>query len=275
MRVSLTVLCLVAAASLAAAGSETEDVFQRARTRLKQAGTPGEAENALSLMKQAAAMGHAEATGAVGFFYATGKGVEKDEATAAEWFRKGAELGGPKAMLNFGKALVEGRGIAENATAGREWIDKAAATGLAEAELEVGQAYFFGRSGRAVNYPYAVRYLERAAERNNAAAQSTLGVMVRDGIGTAQDLVRAENWLRKAAAQCDAKAQAALAHLLGPTNKDPARRLEALTFLVMAVEQGEITATKILADLGESVKSEELAEARKQAAKAAGGHPAR
>ena len=73
--------------------------FELARLYLR--GSEGVRKNAarsMELMKAAADQGHAEAMGGVGYFYASGTAVPKDDAVALTWFRKGAEAGGAKGV---------------------------------------------------------------------------------------------------------------------------------------------------------------------------------
>ena len=60
------------------------------------------------------------------------------------------------------------------------------------------------------NYEQAVRLLRPWAERGDAWAQYSLGVMYYRGRGVAQDDAQAREWLEKAAAQGNANAQFSL-----------------------------------------------------------------
>ena len=70
---------------------DPEAIFQKGRAHLSGKGALKSPAKALELMKQAAEMGHAEALGGVGYFYATGTAVPRDDQEAVKWFRKGAE----------------------------------------------------------------------------------------------------------------------------------------------------------------------------------------
>ena len=58
-------------------------------------------ERAIEYYEQAAQLGHAEAQYNLGFMYATGKGVTKDELKAKEWWTASAEQGDEKAIKNL------------------------------------------------------------------------------------------------------------------------------------------------------------------------------
>ena len=90
--------------------------------------------------------------------------------------------------------------------------------------------------------------------------------MLENGQGTGVDDAQAEAWYRKAAQQGHLKAQANLGRLLGPEVQDPKRRVEALTWLILAAKQGEITAQKLLDSVKKGLNPDEVAQARKLAA---------
>jgi hypothetical protein len=79
--------------------------------------------------------------------------------------------------------------------------------GDAQAQFELGGAFYSGKFGLATNYVEAVKWFRKAAERNFAKAQLTLGFCYANGLGVAKDAVEAVNWYRKAAGQNLAEAQ--------------------------------------------------------------------
>ena len=72
--------------------------------------------------------------------------------------------------------------------------------GDAEAQSTLGVMY---RDGRSVpqDYAEAIRWFRAAANHGDAAAQFNLGVMYKNGDGVPQDYVEAHMWLNLAAAQ--------------------------------------------------------------------------
>ena len=94
---SWTVLALAAALCLgmcapALAGEDGADV-QALVDQGAEAWNAGDMATALERMKEAAALGSADAQYAVGYMYAEGEGVEQDYAVAEEYFRQAAEQG--------------------------------------------------------------------------------------------------------------------------------------------------------------------------------------
>lgn len=235
--------------------------FELGRIYLKGDGVTKNATRALELMRSAADQGHPEAMGAVGFFYANGMGVPKDMAKAVEWFRKGAEGGGAKAQLNLGNLLVSGNGVEKDEAEGRKWIKAAAEQNLTDALWAEGCIHYFGKYGVQVDFAAAYPCLLKSAEQGHPEAQNLVGVMLENGQGVAPDENRALDWFRKAAEDGLARSQMNLGRLLGLESADQARRLEALAWLSLAADQGDVTAEKLFPPLA----PDELSQVRKLA----------
>jgi uncharacterized protein len=256
-----------------ATGSETttaeaEALFQQARAALRGDGVPKDVKKAYELMGTAAAAGHAEAIGGMGYFHSTGTAVVKDGKMALEWFRKGAEKGSSKAQLNLGKMLLEGAdgGAEETRREGLSWIIRAAEAKLPEAALTYGNILYFGDHGVEKDSVKAAHYFGVAADQGLAEAQNFLGMMREMGLGLPVDEAMAKEWFRKAADQGNPKAQANLGRLLNPLSDQKQVREEALFWLVISANAGEVTAQKSLEDALPGLKEGELATARKRAA---------
>ena len=65
----------------------------------------------------------------LGFMSATGKGVTKDAAMAAAWYRRAAEQGYAYAQGNLGVMYDNGRGVPEDLVYAYMWFNLAAAQG--------------------------------------------------------------------------------------------------------------------------------------------------
>lgn len=241
--------------------------FELARIYLK--GSDGVSKNLMrsfELMTSSANQGHAEAIGGIGFFYASGTAVPKDNAKAVEWFRKGAEAGGAKAQLNLGRMLAEGKGVEKNEAEGRKWIKAAADQGQTDAAFAMGAICYFGDYGQAVDYKAAYPYLLKAAEAGHPEAQNMVGILWDTALLEKKDVKEAEKWFRKAAHQGHIKAQSNLGRLLGPWGgTDAVRRIEGIKWLLIADSQHEVTAGKVLAEVLPNMDEAEVAKAKMQA----------
>ncbi len=81
-----------------------------------------------------------------------------------------------------------------------------------------------------------------SAERGDADAQYSLGVMYRDGYGAPQDAAEAGRWFRRAAVQGHASAQSDLGHLYDEGRGVPKDDAEALRWYRLAADQGVVVA---------------------------------
>jgi TPR repeat protein len=74
---------------------------------------------------------------ALGSVYEDGRGLAKDEAEAARWYRKAAERGNTYGMVALALMYDNGRGVAKDITEALKWYRKAAKLGneLAQREL--------------------------------------------------------------------------------------------------------------------------------------------
>ena len=77
----------------------------------------------------------------VGLNYMLGRGVEKDEAQAVQWFRKGAELGDEDARYWLGVCYYHGQGVEQDYAQAAQLYQKAAEQGHKEAQLALADCY--------------------------------------------------------------------------------------------------------------------------------------
>ena len=167
------------------------------------------------VLKAEAEKGDAEAQCNLGFMYASGRGVTKDEFEAAKWFRKASEQGDAKAQYFLGFMNASGRGVTKDEKEAVHWFRKAAEQGYAEAvnwlrkaseqgdaeaQYALGFIYISGR-GVTKDKKQAIYWCREAAKRGNTKAQSNLGVQYSMGAGVAKDYVESYKWRLLAAAQ--------------------------------------------------------------------------
>ncbi|MCM1261549.1 MAG: sel1 repeat family protein [Butyrivibrio sp.] len=80
-------------------------------------------------MKSYAEQGYAEAQYYLGLMYDDGKGVERNPAQAAEWYRKAAEQGIAAAQSNLGAMYETGDGVQTDYALAKKWYSLAAKQG--------------------------------------------------------------------------------------------------------------------------------------------------
>jgi TPR repeat protein len=233
------------------------------------ADTKGDYAAELALLKPAAASGQVWAENNLGLLYAHGRGVARDDALAAFWFKKAADKGDQSAAMNLAGLYFSGRVKPEDPTQAAE-MDKArsklelaslqldcyqkndpqtctklqkslldgASTGDPEAELRLGDAYYFGLAGLPRDLGLSVAWTSKAANQNLKEAESKLALYYSIGTGVAQDDARALSWTEKAADQGDLLAQLSAAHSYEAgvgTRADPAK---AFSWYLAAAKAG-------------------------------------
>ncbi len=149
--------------------------------------------------------GDAVAQYVTGLMYRSGKGVEKDYAKAAVWFRKAGNQGYAQAQLNLGLLYRNGQGVERSAVEAVTWYRKAAERGDTVAQYNLGAMYNEG-IGVLKDSAEAFKWCRKAAEQGYPDAQYQISGMYFKGIGVQEDKVEAGKWLRKAADQGHARA---------------------------------------------------------------------
>src|ERR1039458_8593653 len=108
-------------------------------------------------------------------------------------YKAKAEQGNAEAQFNLGFCYDDGRGVAKNYAKAAKWYRKAAEQNFAPAQFNLGCCYDKGQGVRK-NKVEAVKWYRKAAEQNYAPAQSNLGYCYDNGRGVASDYVEAVKW---------------------------------------------------------------------------------
>jgi len=124
----------------------------------------------------------------------------------------------------------------------------AAERGDATAQNSLGVIYSGGK-GVPQDYDKAVKWWLRAAEQGYAVAQYSLGLMYDKGYGVPQDYDEAVKWFRKAAEKGDPRSQSYLGFMYRKGLGVPRDYTEAMKWLRMAAEQEESYAQFQLAQM--------------------------
>jgi hypothetical protein len=95
--------------------------------------------------RKAADQGHAGVQGHLGFMYAKGIGVPKDDVEAVKWYRKAADQGLVGAKAHLGFMYAEGRGVPKDEVEAVKWYRKAADQGHAGAQCHLASMYVDGK----------------------------------------------------------------------------------------------------------------------------------
>lgn len=141
----------------------------------------------IDAIKKAAESGDAKAQLELAKLFDSGDKVEKNLATAFDWFLKAAENGNIDAMVEIATRFREGKGVQLDWEKSEPWWKKAAEIGNPEAQYTYAET--FGSTRNAVIEVYGEKnkrqenaqqylgWLEKAAKQNHAAAKYSLGMI--------------------------------------------------------------------------------------------------
>lgn len=116
--------------SIAQPASAAECIMSKAQQELLRENY----QRAALILEDCADKGLRHAQRKMGDLYLSGRGVEKDPYTAAQWYRKAALQGDIQAQYSYGIMLLDGNGITEDNIEGFDWIYEAARSGHARAK---------------------------------------------------------------------------------------------------------------------------------------------
>jgi TPR repeat protein len=126
-------------------------------------------ENNINALKILAVGGDAAAQYNLGVCYYNGRGVARNYAEAAKWYRKAAEQGNATAQYNLGNCYYNGQGVARNYAEAAKWFRKAAEQGDKRAQYKLGYHYYL--TG---DISSAVKWFRKAAAQNHENAKQYL-----------------------------------------------------------------------------------------------------
>lgn len=223
----------------------------------------------------------------IGELYRQGLGLPRDLSRAREWYELAASRGDPNAEFALGEMILQAMdsgdensteadpalidearghflraaqaghveaahalalllleiagdngGEAERAAAeAAEWLQPAAEAEIAAAQYTLAMLYRAGL-GVAPNEARATALLHRSARNGHVPAMLEYAVAVFNGVGVAPDEARAAAWLRRAAWRGDALARNRLALLYATGRGVEEDRVEAAAWHLLAASQG-------------------------------------
>ena len=141
--------------------------------------------------------GDAAAQVALAVRYRDGKGVAKDDAEAMQWAHRAADSGNADAMDFVGFAYLRGA-VVERSPAVAFGYFKSAAEKSAAAAFNLGQCYF-GAQGTDQDIPKALEHWKNAAARGHGRAASMAAMALHSGEGVAPDAAEARRLAERAA----------------------------------------------------------------------------
>ena len=196
-----------------------------------------ETPDAVSLLREAAEQGDADAQNELGKCYASGSGVEQSYEEAARYYRMAADQGFAKSQYNLATLYLYGLGVERDCNKANALLQLAAGQGLAHAQYLLGYNYEFG-IGFEQDMEKAFQYYSLAAEQGLAEAQNDLGNCYMYGKGVAQDKARAVAYYRLAAEQGEPNAQNSLGCCFFDGNGVEQNYEEGMKYFLLSAQQG-------------------------------------
>ena len=193
----------------------------------------------------------ADAQCILGWLYATGSGVAKNDAEAYKLYRKSAEQGYAEAQYYLALMYHNGEGVAKNTDEAIKWLKKAAAQGdvnavdtlhkLTTPDIDQIEDEFFRLFDNG-QYTEAVKVILPFAEQANTDTLRCLGWIYATGNGIAKNHTEAYKCFSKAAEQGDKFSQFELGKLYDKGNGVAKNFAEACKWYSKAAEQGSAKA---------------------------------
>ena len=158
----------------------SDQIIQTAPSSTATNASATNTSNALTFdeIKAKAEKGDVNAQGFLGMCYDQGKGVPRDYAQAAKWYRKAAEQGDAYAQFDLGACYHDGQGVNRDYVEAAKWFRKAADQGFVEAQFKVGFSYALGQ-GLPQDYIEAYKWFNLAAAQGNDNASANRDSLLR------------------------------------------------------------------------------------------------
>ena len=183
----------------------------------------------------------------LGELYANALGIKRDEAKAAEWYKRAADAGDREAMFALAMLDLSGRGsTAANREEGAKWLASSAKLGNPKAAYNLALLYLDGQT-----FPQDVRraaeLLRLAADAGNPEAQYALATFYKEGTGVEKSIDKAVRLLQAAALADNVDAEVEYAIALFNGTGTPKNQAAAVALLRKAAKQNSPIAQNRLA----------------------------
>jgi|GEM_PF-4410240 len=184
---------------------------------------------------------------AIASMYDRGDGVPVDVKKAAEWYLWAARVGHERAMAHAAYAYGTGRGLERNEATALKWLDGVNEGRQRSTLLEIGWALVLGTEGPK-DIPAALRFFERAAQIK-ASAVYQVALDLERGTRGVQDREAAGHLIRVAAERGDSGAATHLANALSGSSDIEDQRRAVQLYGLAAQDKNNIAAGQSLSRL--------------------------
>jgi len=230
-------------------------------------------EEARKAYEKAVELGHIRARVGLGYLYAVGAGVGRDEARARAEYEAAAATGDVYALHALGKLYYEGRGVPRDLAKARELYERAARLGHTYAMNALGRMYKLGE-GLDRSPELAKRYWQQSAARDDIYGIHNMGFVYLEGIAAEKDPARALGYFKQAAERGHPEAPNSVGRLYLFGIGVPPDPAEAVRWYRMGSDRGDGWSALNLGDLSRQGKglARDLNTAAASYARAAGAY---
>jgi TPR repeat protein len=184
-------VCSLLFAQTATLGLDPAALFDKGMNALMGSGVSRSDLNALDYFHRSADLGYAPAQVVLGYFYDTGTIVSAEPAQALTWYKKAAEQDDRLAEWLVGRLIYTGGTAApRDLNEAIKWLQKAAAHDDPFAAYLLGNIFL--ERGQ---YLRAADSFRKAAVQGLPQAQQKLGLLLKKGLGVAENKYEAYVWL--------------------------------------------------------------------------------
>ncbi|MCA0433792.1 MAG: hypothetical protein LCH46_11055 [Proteobacteria bacterium] len=187
---------------LTASTAPTEDAIQAIVAGEEQGSNMPPAEVGSMKLREAAALGNADAQFVIATRYHNGDRVPQDFAKAAFWYGKAAAQGLAPAQYRVATLYEKGKGVPRDLRAALGWYERAAALGNVKSMHNAAVLSAGNEIGKP-DYEKAYKWFSLAAAHGLKDSEYNLAVLLERGLGTPKDSKDAMFWYMLAAQQDD------------------------------------------------------------------------
>jgi TPR repeat protein len=184
---------------------------------------------------------------AIASMYDRGDGVPADAKKAADWYLWAARVGHERAMAHAAYAYGTGRGLERNEATALKWLEGVNEGRQRSTLLEIGWALALGTEG-SKDMPTALRFFERAAQIKPSTVYQ-VALDLERGTRGVQDRDAAGHLIRIAAERGDSGAATHLANALSGSSNVEDQRRAVQWYALAAQDKTDIAAGQSLSRL--------------------------
>jgi len=202
----------------------------------------------IDLLRQSAETGDPQAQYELAEKLRVGALVERDFATAIEFYRLSAEQGYAASQFRLGELYEDGSQVERDQDAAIQFYLQAAEQGHAGAQYALAHIYHLG-SGVEQDMATAMAWYHKAAKQGDEWSQLALGDQYRIGLAVPRDLVQSAEWYRQAAESGNIFAQYELGNAYRYGNGVERNIAEAIKWYRSSAEAGNPSAKLALSQV--------------------------